>query len=170
MFSSSVPLNILYHYFSFFFFFLMIRRPPRSTLFPYTTLFRSPTPPAPRRPAQATADPRASRPETAASTRTGPASPPAETRSAASSCGPPAQSDRARTKARSHVAAEAAAAPPPPQRSRPAGHAPPPPAPRIRTQPPSSPPSNDDHRRGHPSRRTQRTLQPANTVLLGVVQ
>src|SRR5215203_6370571 len=25
---------------SFFFFFLMIRRPPRSTLFPYTTLFR----------------------------------------------------------------------------------------------------------------------------------
>src|SRR2546427_5721514 len=28
-------------YISFFFFFLMIRRPPRSTLFPYTTLFRS---------------------------------------------------------------------------------------------------------------------------------
>src|SRR5258708_35272525 len=28
-----------------FFFFLMIRRPPRSTLFPYTTLFRSFTPP-----------------------------------------------------------------------------------------------------------------------------
>src|SRR2546427_9282714 len=28
-----------FHYF--FFFFLMIRRPPRSTLFPYTTLFRS---------------------------------------------------------------------------------------------------------------------------------
>src|SRR2546421_12628547 len=28
-----------YHFFSFFF--LMIRRPPRSTLFPYTTLFRS---------------------------------------------------------------------------------------------------------------------------------
>src|SRR2546430_16350135 len=27
--------------FDFFFFFLMIRRPPRSTLFPYTTLFRS---------------------------------------------------------------------------------------------------------------------------------
>src|SRR2546421_5560429 len=34
-----------------FFFFLMIRRPPRSTLFPYTTLFRSPT----RRTATATA-------------------------------------------------------------------------------------------------------------------
>src|SRR5256885_10788809 len=36
-----------------FFFFLMIRRPPRSTLFPYTTLFRSvplPTVPMPRRP------------------------------------------------------------------------------------------------------------------------
>src|SRR5258708_32909941 len=33
---------------SLFFFFLMIRRPPRSTLFPYTTLFRSPPPgPAP---------------------------------------------------------------------------------------------------------------------------
>src|SRR5256885_3556029 len=28
----------------FFFFFLMIRRPPRSTLFPYTTLFRSANP------------------------------------------------------------------------------------------------------------------------------
>src|SRR2546430_3550694 len=34
-FSSSIS------FFSFFFFFLMIRRPPRSTLFPYTTLFRS---------------------------------------------------------------------------------------------------------------------------------
>src|SRR2546430_15411331 len=30
-----------YPYLFFFFFFLMIRRPPRSTLFPYTTLFRS---------------------------------------------------------------------------------------------------------------------------------
>src|SRR5476649_3003287 len=29
-----------------FFFFLMIRRPPRSTLFPYTTLFRPAQPPA----------------------------------------------------------------------------------------------------------------------------
>src|SRR2546430_17657852 len=28
---------------TFLFFFLMIRRPPRSTLFPYTTLFRSPS-------------------------------------------------------------------------------------------------------------------------------
>src|SRR5215813_14843072 len=28
-------------FFFFFFFFLMIRRPPRSTLFPYTTLFRA---------------------------------------------------------------------------------------------------------------------------------
>src|SRR5450432_1335523 len=33
----------------FFFFFLMIRRPPRSTLFPYTTLFRSRSPPGRRR-------------------------------------------------------------------------------------------------------------------------
>src|SRR2546429_8190229 len=32
-------------YVFFFFFFLMIRRPPRSTLFPYTTLFRSHTSP-----------------------------------------------------------------------------------------------------------------------------
>src|SRR6267142_6155642 len=30
-----------FFFFFFFFFFLMIRRPPRSTLFPYTTLFRS---------------------------------------------------------------------------------------------------------------------------------
>src|SRR5258708_28138005 len=40
------PVLVLYlvycHSFDFFFFFLMIRRPPRSTLFPYTTLFRSP--------------------------------------------------------------------------------------------------------------------------------
>src|SRR5947209_20620079 len=39
--------NVLFYYL----FFLIIRRPPRSTLFPYTTLFRSPgltglTPPA----------------------------------------------------------------------------------------------------------------------------
>src|SRR4030066_103465 len=34
--------HVLPHRFFFFFFFLMIRRPPRSTLFPYTTLFRSP--------------------------------------------------------------------------------------------------------------------------------
>src|SRR6266404_8080564 len=31
----------VFPFFFFFFFFLMIRRPPRSTLFPYTTLFRS---------------------------------------------------------------------------------------------------------------------------------
>src|SRR5436189_2675139 len=33
--------SFLYYYFISLFFFLMIRRPPRSTLFPYTTLFRS---------------------------------------------------------------------------------------------------------------------------------
>src|SRR5437588_7791363 len=41
---SSVALRFPFlHHFDFilFFFFLMIRRPPRSTLFPYTTLFRS---------------------------------------------------------------------------------------------------------------------------------
>src|SRR5215813_14860791 len=32
--------HFVYTNFFFFFFFLMIRRPPRSTLFPYTTLFR----------------------------------------------------------------------------------------------------------------------------------
>src|SRR5215213_11173799 len=37
--SSSIKSNV-----SFIFFFLMIRRPPRSTLFPYTTLFRSASP------------------------------------------------------------------------------------------------------------------------------
>src|SRR4028119_2527722 len=35
----------------FLFFFLMIRRPPRSTLFPYTTLFRSPIASSTQRPA-----------------------------------------------------------------------------------------------------------------------
>src|SRR6266536_5709404 len=35
---SHFPFNLFF----FFFFFLMIRRPPRSTLFPYTTLFRPP--------------------------------------------------------------------------------------------------------------------------------
>src|SRR6266446_8028119 len=35
-------ISIIIVFFLFFFFFLMIRRPPRSTLFPYTTLFRSP--------------------------------------------------------------------------------------------------------------------------------
>src|SRR5215216_7574644 len=34
-------MHYLFFLFIFFFFFLMIRRPPRSTLFPYTTLFRS---------------------------------------------------------------------------------------------------------------------------------
>src|SRR5205807_10280003 len=36
-------LLLLSSFFFFFFFFLMIRRPPRSTLFPYTSLFRSPS-------------------------------------------------------------------------------------------------------------------------------
>src|SRR5439155_25977858 len=39
---SFVILIRLLFLFSLFFFFLMIRPPPRSTLFPYTTLFRSP--------------------------------------------------------------------------------------------------------------------------------
>src|SRR5688572_32169538 len=45
------------------FFFLMIRRPPRSTLFPYTTLFRSPLPERlGRRGVAATRDRRCGRP------------------------------------------------------------------------------------------------------------
>src|SRR5436309_15942064 len=36
-----ISLSSPYLFYSVFFFFLMIRRPPRSTLFPYTTLFRS---------------------------------------------------------------------------------------------------------------------------------
>src|SRR5258706_14149808 len=36
-----VTVEVLHSYAGTFFFFLMIRRPPRSTLFPYTTLFRS---------------------------------------------------------------------------------------------------------------------------------
>src|SRR5256885_7923940 len=40
---------------SFFFFFLMIRRPPRSTLFPYTTLFRSQAAPSATRAERLTA-------------------------------------------------------------------------------------------------------------------
>src|SRR6267142_6069608 len=36
-----IILKKIFFFFSFVFFFLMIRRPPRSTLFPYTTLFRS---------------------------------------------------------------------------------------------------------------------------------
>src|SRR5574340_1320676 len=50
------------------FFFLMIRRPPRSTLFPYTTLFRSqrsrrpcPHQPRPTRPAQSHQDRKSTR-------------------------------------------------------------------------------------------------------------
>src|SRR5256885_17190926 len=39
--SCSFLIHLLALYAFFFFFFLMIRRPPRSTLFPYTTLFRS---------------------------------------------------------------------------------------------------------------------------------
>src|SRR5438309_11100168 len=37
----SLYVSCLFYFFFLVFFFLMIRRPPRSTLFPYTTLFRS---------------------------------------------------------------------------------------------------------------------------------
>src|SRR5262245_66636687 len=42
---SLLVLYVFLFFFYSFFFFLMIRRPPRSTLFPYTTLFRSTVPP-----------------------------------------------------------------------------------------------------------------------------
>src|SRR6266508_6730037 len=41
MFIIHILFSIIFYFFFFIFFFLMIRRPPRSTLFPYTTLFRS---------------------------------------------------------------------------------------------------------------------------------
>src|SRR5258708_36232442 len=40
-FNLHICINTFFYSYVFFFFFLMIRRPPRSTLFPYTTLFRS---------------------------------------------------------------------------------------------------------------------------------
>src|SRR5215475_13125906 len=46
-FLSSCVRRCLGSYLIFFFFFLMIRLPPRSTLFPYTTLFRFRPPPSP---------------------------------------------------------------------------------------------------------------------------
>src|SRR6476620_11913783 len=45
------------------FFFLMIRRPPRSTLFPYTTLFRTHPPIASRPPGPASGPPARYRPD-----------------------------------------------------------------------------------------------------------
>src|SRR3954449_12164153 len=39
--ASTLHSFVIHFFLFFFFFFLMIRRPPRSTLFPYTTLFRS---------------------------------------------------------------------------------------------------------------------------------
>src|SRR5207253_9532170 len=50
---TALLLCLVYYFYSFssqfiHFFFLMIRRPPRSTLFPYTTLFRSSENPVPR--------------------------------------------------------------------------------------------------------------------------
>src|SRR5687768_18554550 len=74
----SVLTSILYSLF--FFFFLMIRRPPRSTLFPYTTLFRSH-----RSPARRDGDPRS-------------AERPAHHRGRASRRSPPSRQDRKSTR------------------------------------------------------------------------
>src|SRR6266550_2345267 len=54
----TIPTKLLFH-----FFFLMIRRPPRSTLFPYTTLFRS-SPSGRANSARPRREPAASRPLT----------------------------------------------------------------------------------------------------------
>src|SRR2546429_9998246 len=54
-----VFLSLKLCWFFFFFFFLMIRRPPRSTLFPYTTLFRSPVHPARPHPGEGSREDRA---------------------------------------------------------------------------------------------------------------
>src|SRR5207249_12316636 len=62
------PVSVIYSFlflsslFFIFFFFLMIRRPPRSTLFPYTTLFRSAPSPGTR--ARPSASARAGAPAT----------------------------------------------------------------------------------------------------------
>src|SRR3712207_7798990 len=66
-----------------FLFFLMIRRPPRSTLFPYTTLFRSPTAPASRPPSACSS--RSCGPPAAARAWPATTSPPSPTRCAAAS-------------------------------------------------------------------------------------
>src|SRR6478672_10872218 len=50
---------IVYSALSLCFFFLMIRRPPRSTLFPYTTLFRARQPGRPAAPVEPAHDPQA---------------------------------------------------------------------------------------------------------------
>src|SRR5262249_43184415 len=116
---------------------------------------------------RAVPDPRASRRETVAPTRTAPASARAETGSAASSSARPARPAHACTEARFRAAHAARTASSPPRQTQPAGRAPRPLAPATQPLPPSSPPLNDDRYRGHRSRRTDRTLQRANKVLLG---
>src|SRR2546427_3547021 len=59
------------------FFFLMIRRPPRSTLFPYTTLFRSPPP---RPPCHTSSRPPGANYLTLAGPRRGASPPPTDSR------------------------------------------------------------------------------------------
>src|SRR5690348_17458701 len=69
-------------YYYFFFFFLVIRRPPRSTLFPYTTLFRSGPPDAGAGPRRTRSRPARPRPhETSPPARRGPRAAPARGRS-----------------------------------------------------------------------------------------
>src|SRR5262249_3132560 len=99
-------------------------------------------------------------------TRTAPASARAETGSAASSSARPARPAHACTEARFRAAHAARTASSPPRQTQPAGRAPRPLAPATQPLPPSSPPLNDDRYRGHRSRRTDRTLQRANKVLL----
>src|SRR4029450_9026441 len=105
---------------------------------------RAAAPPAPRTHAPAARDPRANRRETAASTHTGPASPPAATASAADSYDRPARPARAHTAARSPAAEQAKARPLPHRQPPPDDRATRPPDSPTATPPPSAPPSNDD--------------------------
>src|SRR5277367_5896964 len=93
----------------FYFFFLMIRRPPRSTLFPYTTLFRSTLPPA--RPARQYSPPHSPRrPNTRSAPQNPPPAPPLPAKAATPSptnTGP-ASNRQARQRA-SHASAESPA-------------------------------------------------------------
>src|SRR2546430_7688553 len=80
-------LSLIYFQFNvyYIFFFLMIRRPPRSTLFPYTTLFRStpssPTSSDPRRARRSSATPPAPGASGNGSSPRGSTGPPATRRS-----------------------------------------------------------------------------------------
>src|SRR3712207_8027666 len=75
-----------------FFFFLMIRRPPRSTLFPYTTLFRS-----------STSRPRTTAPRSSSQTSRSPRPPPRWPGSTASSSAPRSEEHTSELQSRQYL-------------------------------------------------------------------